>query len=160
MNPQLDLKHPGHLRQHETVRAWISSFQHASGGAYTYPDCQRCGWPHSPSAACGLGSSFGRLSLGGRVYYVCAGTVEWFVSFVEALPALGFHWRDEWFVRRDGSDVVLSAVEGDNGRLPVVRTRRIPVSEFASVMCAAAGGETVDRYQDAVRFLAAPREGR
>jgi hypothetical protein len=65
----------------------------------------------------------------------------------------GFHWRDNVYIRRHGHDVIVSRIEYDDGQ-PDVKEWRIPVTEFASIVCAASvGGETSERYQQALELL-------
>ncbi len=108
---------------------------------------------------CGMGSVFGRVTLGGHRFYVDTSNVEYLVEFVAGLAANGFHWRNEWFWKRDGDDVVVSYIEAFNN-CPSMKQLRIPVSEFASIVCAASTkGETSERYQATLAFLA-DREAR
>jgi hypothetical protein len=153
-NEQLDMNSPNHLRHDPMVAAWIADYQRDKWNQH--PDCKLCGWPHATVLMCGMGSTFGQVKIGRQYVYVDTSNVASLRKFREELGATGFHWRDDVYVARSADAVVINRIEYFNGH-PHVEKWVIPVNEFASIVCAASvGGETGERYQQALAFLTQP----
>ncbi len=133
-NHQLDPTDRDHLRQHPLVLTWIANYQKDEWTRHA--DCPSCGWPHSPVVSCGWGATFGKARFGQEWAYVDTSNVAWTVTFAEKLKSLGFHWRHDVYVKRDGDTVTMSRVSYYNNS-PSIKAWHIPVNEFASIMCAA-----------------------
>ncbi len=150
MNKQLDKNNPEHLRRDSIVCAWIEDYQQDEW--HKHEDCSYCGWPHA-GRLCGLGQTFARARIGGQYAYIDSSNVAWTRSFVDQLSALGFHWRNDVYIKRERDSVLIHRVEYFNGS-PGLKCWQIPVNEFASIVCAASlDGETTERYIAAMRFL-------
>src|SRR6266853_3991667 len=98
MNNQLNPQHAEHLRRDPMVSAWIAEYQKDEWRRH--PDCTHCGWPHTSVCGCGMGSTFGCVRLGGQMVYVDTSNVHYLRGFMDGLGALGFHWRNEVFIKR------------------------------------------------------------
>jgi ribosomal protein L37E len=151
-NDQLDKNSKNHLRHHPLVVEWIKDYQ-KQNHHIKYDDCSRCGWPHSSVFLCGMGSNFGQVKIGRCMCYIDTSNVKWTVDFVQSLGKGCFHWRDNIYIKRLGDDVVISHIEYYNDS-PSLKDWKIPVNEFASIVCAASvGGETQVSYEIALNFL-------
>jgi hypothetical protein len=144
------------LRQHPFVLAWIAEFQKDPWHT-KYPDCRRCGFPHSDVLLCN-GAPFGCLYIGGEPYSVDISNVAWMVQFREQSRP-GFHRRDDIYFQRmdDGSVRVTSFWQYNN--CPQEKVWTIPSSEWASIVSSVStAGETTESYQQALEFHGKSRD--
>ncbi len=156
-NHQLDPKSAEHLRHDPVVEEWIASYQ--EDARTMLEDCRSCGWPHNPVTSCGLGNVFGRIKIGGRWAYIDSSNVDYMRNvFIKENASLGFHWRNDIYIKRVDNTVVISFITFYNGH-PNRDRWTIPINEFASIVCAASGGETAEKYQAVMHLLAAVRAG-
>jgi hypothetical protein len=131
-------KYPTNLRNHPMVQAWVSTYK--KGINRENKDCKTCGFPHSEQLLCGMGATFGTLTLGTDRYSVDTSNVEYFVQLCSAVGEDGFHWKRDIFFRRLDGCVVVTYYE-KYGNTPRKRTWRIPVIEWESIVKSVSGPE-------------------
>ncbi len=140
------------LRKNPMVQHWIAEFQKGAWFPESYPECPYCGWPHNSHILCGMGATFGKLTIGRDTYSVDASNVEYFVKFRDQ-PMRGFHWRDDVFFERlpDGTVEVRWFTQYNNTPQPEIW--RIAPAEWASIVCSVSAlGETGERWNAAQDF--------
>lgn len=128
------------LAEDPIVQSWIAA-HNAPGGYHDgshpmrqpYPTCDRCGWPHSPNAMCGIGATFGHAKIGGQTVYVDGSSVKALLSMVKQGFGPGFHWKNDVYFDVEGDEVVVRYIWFFNA-WPQQATWRISKAEWASVV--------------------------
>lgn len=121
------------LLKNPIVQAWVTEFQkNQSAWGPKLNNCKYCGWPHRDTAPCGMGATFGQVTLGSSTYWISAGEVEFMLSFVAGLANYGHHWKREIFFDVVDDAVVVTHLEEYNNT-PQIYKWVISLNEWETI---------------------------